>query len=547
MTRGPASLGHLEVALTVREINSSLTMEPTFEFETLQIHAGYEVDPTTKARAVPIYASASFAFKDCQHGSDLFGLRTDGHTYSRISNPTVEVFEKRMAALEGGIAAVACASGQSAQFLAISNLASAGDNIISTSYVYDGTYKLFKRTFKKYGIEVKFVPGDDPASFAAEIDDKTKALYIETIGNPKFNYSIAYLYGIATEKALKIAHARGIPLVVDNTFGMGASHPGYLLRPFTLGADIVVHSATKWIGGHGNSIAGVIVDSEQCPDIITSTGNFDWDGSGRFPGFTTPSEGFQGPEVTEKFRMKTFTTKLRSELLRDTGSALSPINAFLLLQGLETLSLRAERQCENALELAKWLSQHPSVSWVSYLGLPDHPWHARAKLLLRPNMYGGVLTFGLHGPGDVARKVVDGLTLASNLANVGVAAVSDSDTLVTGYLPGDSKTLIIHPASTTHQQLSEEDRLASGVPPDLIRTYLTGYSIASAPFVPTSKLSVQMYAKGFKINREKVAQVLTHYGLCWGPDRVTDVDEYIPCIVEDLKRTAKYIDRTRED
>ncbi|KAF9242825.1 O-acetylhomoserine ami [Melanogaster broomeanus] len=406
-------------------------MSNSFEFETLQIHAGYEVDPTTNARAVPIYASASFVFKDSQHGHELFGLRTDGHTYSRISNPTVEVFEKRMAALEGGIAALACSSGQSAQFLAISNLANAGDNIISTSYVYDGTYKLFKNTFKKYGIDVKFVPGDDPASFAAEIDDKTKALYIETIGNPKSNIP-------DIPELARIAHASGIPLVVDNTFGMG----GYLIRPFALGADIVVHSATKWIGGHGNSISGVIIDS----------GKFDWDGSGRFPGFTTPSEGFQGPEVTRKFRTETFTTKLRAELLRDTGCALSPFNAFLLLQGLETLSLRVERHCENALQLAKWLSQHRSVAWVSYLGLPDHPWHARAKLLLKPNMYGGVLTFGLHGPSDVAPKVIDGFTLVSKLANV-----------------GDCKTLIIHPTSTTHQQLSEEDRLASGVPPDLIR------------------------------------------------------------------------------
>ncbi|KAF9221090.1 O-acetylhomoserine ami [Gyrodon lividus] len=409
MFKGLCWGGHQGITLTINSpFLRSSPMETNHQFETLQIHAGYEVDPTTKARAVPIYASASFAFKDCQ-----------------------EVFEKRIAALEGGIAAVACASGQSAQFLAISTLADAGDNIISTSYVYDGTYKLFKRTFKKYGIEVKFVPGDDPADFAAAIDDKTKALYIETIGNPKFNVP-------NISELARIAHASGIPLIVDNTFGMG----GYLLRPFTLGADIVLHSATKWIGGHGNTIAGVIVDS----------GNFDWDRSGRFPGFTTPSEGFHGPEVTEKFRTKTFTTKLRSELLRDIGAALSPLHAFLLLQGLETLSLRAERQCENALELAKWLSQHPDVSWVLYLGLPDHPWHARAKLLLRPNAYGGVLTFGIRGSIDIASKVVDSLKLASNLANV-----------------GDSKTLVIHPASTTHQQLSEEDRLASGVPADLIR------------------------------------------------------------------------------
>ncbi|KAH7922310.1 O-acetylhomoserine ami [Leucogyrophana mollusca] len=403
-----------------------------YEFETLQIHAGYdEPDPTTRARAVPIYASASFVFDNCQHGSDLFGLQTEGHTYSRISNPTVEVFEKRIAALEGGVAAVACASGQSAQFLAISNVVDAGENIVSTSYVYDGTYKLFQRTFKKYGILVKFVKGDDPSGFAAAIDEKTKALYVESIGNPKFN--------VPDFSALaKIAHENGIPLIVDNTFGMG----GYLIRPIALGADIVVHSATKWIGGHGNTIAGVVIDS----------GNFDWERSAKFAGYTKPSKGLHGPIVTDLFRTKAFTTILRSELMRDIGPALSPINAFLLLQGLETLSLRAQRQCDNAMELARWLTKHPLVSWVLYLGLEDHPYHQRARLLLKPDAYGGVLTFGIKGDIRVASKAVDSLKLASHLANV-----------------GDAKTLVIHPASSTHQQLPEEDRIASGVPADLIR------------------------------------------------------------------------------
>ncbi|KAH7910783.1 O-acetylhomoserine ami [Hygrophoropsis aurantiaca] len=403
-----------------------------YEFETLQVHGGYESpDPLTHARAVPIYASASFVFNNCQHGADLFGLQTDGHSYSRISNPTVEVFEKRIAALEGGIAAVACASGQSAQFLAISNVVSAGGNIVSTAYIYDGTYKLFKRTFLKYGISVKFVPSDDPASFAAAIDEKTMALYVESIGNPKSN--------VPDFPALaKVAHDNGIPLIVDNTFGMG----GYVVRPIALGADIIVHSATKWIGGHGNSIAGVIIDS----------GNFDWERSPKFAGYTKPSEGFVGPIVAEKFRTQAFTIKLRAELLRDIGAALSPLNAFLILQGLETLSLRAQRHCENAMELARWLQKHPRVAWITYLGLEEHPYHERARQLLRSNAYGGVLTFGIKGNFEVASTVVDSLKLASNLANV-----------------GDAKTLVIHPASTTHQQLSEKDRLASGVPGDMIR------------------------------------------------------------------------------
>ncbi|GBE85626.1 Homocysteine synthase [Sparassis crispa] len=401
------------------------------EFETLQLHAGQEPDPTTNARAPPIYATTSFVFNNSQHGADLFGLRALGNIYSRIGNPTLEVFEKRMAALEGGVAAVAASSGQAAQFMAIATIAGAGDNIVSTSYLYGGTYNQFKVFLKKFNIGVKFVEGDAPADFAKAIDEHTKAIYVESIGNPKYN--VAPLPELA-----EVAHAHGIPLVVDNTFGMG----GYLVRPIEHGADIVVHSATKWIGGHGTTIAGVVVDS----------GKFDWARSGKFPSFTEPSEGYHGLKFTESFGPLAFAIKCRVEVLRDLGSTLNPFAAFLLLQGLETLSLRGQRHSENALLLAEWLEQHPKVAWVSYLGLESHPSHKIAKRLLRPNTYGGVLSFGVKGDAKVGSTVVDNLKLASNLANV-----------------GDAKTLVIHPASTTHQQLTNEEQLASGVTPDLIR------------------------------------------------------------------------------
>ncbi|KAG0704105.1 Cys/Met metabolism PLP-dependent enzyme-domain-containing protein [Suillus ampliporus] len=401
------------------------------EFETLQLHAGQVPDPTTNARAVPIYASTSFVFNDSNHGADLFGLKAFGHIYSRIGNPTQDVFENRIAALEGGAAAIATASGQSAQFLAISTIASAGDNIVSTSYLYGGTYNQFKVTFKKFGIGVKFVNGDDPAGFAAAIDENTKAIYVESIGNPKYN--VAPIPELA-----KVAHDHGIPLIVDNTFGMG----GYLIRPIELGADIVVHSATKWIGGHGTTIAGVVIDS----------GKFNWARSGKFPSFTSPSEGYHGMIFSDTFGALAFAIKLRVELLRDLGPALNPFAAFLLIQGLETLSLRAQRHSDNALVLAQWLSKHKKVAWVSYLGLENHPYHQQAKQLLRPNAFGGVLSFGIKGDVSVASTVVDSLKLASNLANV-----------------GDAKTLVIHPATTTHQQLTEDEQLSSGVTHDLIR------------------------------------------------------------------------------
>ncbi|KAF8674527.1 O-acetylhomoserine ami [Rhizoctonia solani] len=401
------------------------------EFDTLQLHAGQTPDPATNARAVPIYASTSFVFNDSQHGADLFGLRALGNIYSRIGNPTQDVFEKRIAALEGGAAAVAAASGQAAQFMAISTIANAGDNIVSTSYLYGGTYNQFKVLLKKYGITVKFVKDDSPEAFAAAIDENTKAIYVESIGNPKYN--IAPLPELA-----KVAHDHKLPLIVDNTFGAG----GYYVKPIEHGADIVVHSATKWIGGHGTTIAGVIVDA----------GKFDWAASGRFPSFTEPSEGYHGLKFSETFGPLAFAVKLRVEILRDLGASLNPFGAFLLLQGLETLSLRAQRHADNALALAQWLEQHPAVSWVSYPGLPSHPSHANAKRLLRPNTYGGVLSFGVKGDANIGSAVVDKLKLASNLANV-----------------GDAKTLVIHPATTTHQQLTAEEQFASGVTPDLIR------------------------------------------------------------------------------
>jgi O-acetylhomoserine/O-acetylserine sulfhydrylase len=400
-------------------------------FDTLQLHGGQVPDPVTNARAVPIYASTSFVFNDTAHGADLFGLRALGYIYSRIGNPTVDVFENRIAALEGGVAAVATSSGQSAQFLAISAIAATGDNIVSTSYLYGGTYNQFKVTFKHYGIGVKWVTEDTPEAFAAAIDEKTKAIYVESIANPK--YRVSDIPALA-----KVAHDHGIPLIVDNTFGMG----GYLTRPIEHGADIIVHSATKWIGGHGTTIAGVIIDA----------GKFDWTKSGKFPGFTEPAEGYHGLKFSETFGAAAFAVKVRTEFLRDIGPCLNPFGAFLLLQGLETLSLRGQRHSENALALARFLEQHPNVAWVSYLGLPSHESYMLAQKLLRPGVFGGVLSFGVKGDVKTASKTVDSLKLASQLANV-----------------GDAKTLVIHPATTTHSQLTAEEQLTSGVTPDLIR------------------------------------------------------------------------------
>lgn len=410
-------------------------MSNNYRFETLQVHAGQDPAPGTNARAVPIYQTTSFTFDDSAHGARLFGLEEFGNIYTRIMNPTSDVFEQRIAALEGGVAALATGSGQAAQFLALTTLAEAGDNIVSTSYLYGGTYNQFKVSFKRLGIEVRFVDGDDPADFAAQIDDKTKAVYVETIGNPRFN--VPDLPELADA-----AHAAGVPLVVDNTFGAG----GYLCRPIDHGADIVVQSATKWIGGHGTSIGGVIVDS----------GNFNWS-NGRFPTFTEPSPGYHGLKFAETFGPDgpfgniAFIIRARVEGLRDFGPALSPFNSFLFLQGLETLSLRVQRHVDNAQELAEWLEAHPSVEWVSYPGLKSHPYHEAATRILR-NGYGAVLAFGIKGGQVAGQRFIDSVELASHLANV-----------------GDAKTLVIHPASTTHQQLDSEEQATSGVGEDLIR------------------------------------------------------------------------------
>ncbi|KAI9861010.1 MAG: Homocysteine synthase [Vezdaea acicularis] len=400
-------------------------------FETLQLHAGQEPDPATNARAVPIYASTSFVFNDSAHGARLFGLKEFGNIYSRIMNPTVDVFEKRVAALEGGVAAVAAASGQAAQFMTISALAHQGDNIVSTSNLYGGTYNQLKVYLPRLGITTKFVHGDSPEDFKKAIDEKTKAVYLESIGNPRYNVP-------DFEAIAKIAHEAGVPVIVDNTFGAG----GYFIRPIEHGADIIVHSATKWIGGHGTTIGGVIVDS----------GKFDWGKHAkRFPQFNDPAEGYHGLKFWDTFGPITFVIRVRVEILRDLGASLNPFGAFQLIQGLETLSLRCERHAENALKLARWLEKNPNVSWVSYPGLESHPSHALAKKYL-PRGYGGVLSFGVKGGGAAGSQIVDGFKLISNLANV-----------------GDSKTLAIHPWATTHEQLSDKEKELSGVTEDLIR------------------------------------------------------------------------------
>lgn len=409
----------------------------TFKFETLQLHAGQTADPTTGSRAVPIYQTTSYAFKDSAHAANLFGLREFGNIYTRIMNPTTDVFEKRIAALEGGVAALAVGSGQAAQFIALNNILQSGDNFVSTSFLYGGTYNQFKVAFKRLGVEVRFAEGDNPSSFAKLIDDNTKAIYVETIGNPGFN--IPDFDAIA-----KLAKDYDLPLVVDNTFGAG----GYLFRPLQHGANVVVESATKWIGGHGTTIGGVIVDG----------GNYNW-GNGKFPQFTEPSEGYHGLKFWDVFGENNplglpniaFIIRARVEGLRDWGAAQSPFNSFLLLQGLETLSLRVQRTVDNALEIAQWLETLPEVESVNYPGLKSSPYHERAKKYLT-NGFGGVLSFKVKGGKDAADLVVNRLQLISHLANV-----------------GDAKTLIIHPATTTHEQLTIAEQKAAGVEPGILR------------------------------------------------------------------------------
>ena len=412
-------------------------MSQALRFETLQLHAGQSPDLTTGSRAVPLYQTTSYVFKNTDHAANLFGLKEFGNIYTRLMNPTTDVFEQRVAALEGGVAALATASGQAAQFLALNNIMQAGDNFVSSSFIYGGTYNQFKVAFKRLGIEVRFAQGDDIEGFEKLINDKTKAIYIETLGNPRLNVP-------DFKKFTALAKKHDIPLVVDNTFGAG----GYLFKPLQHGANIVVESATKWIGGHGTSIGGVIVDG----------GNFNW-ANGKFPQFTEPSEGYHGLKFWDVFGEGNplgmpnvaFIIRARVEGLRDFGPSQSPFNSFLLIQGLETLSLRVQRHTENALALAEWLESHPSVEFVWYPGLKSSPYHQLAKEYLK-NGYGGVLQFGVKGGAEQGKKFINSLQLISHLANV-----------------GDAKTLAIHPTSTTHEQLSEEERIKSGVSPNLIR------------------------------------------------------------------------------
>lgn len=409
----------------------------TFQFETLQLHAGQQPDGTTLSRAVPIYQTTSYVFKSSEHAANLFGLKEFGNIYTRIMNPTTDVFEQRIAALEGGVAAVAVSSGQAAQFIALNNILQAGDNFVSTSFLYGGTYNQFKVAFPRLGIEVRFADGDSVPAFEALIDEKTKAIYLETIGNPGFNIP-------DFEAIARLAASYKIPLVVDNTFGAG----GFLFRPIEYGAAVVVASATKWIGGHGTSVGGVIIDS----------GKFNW-GNGKFPQFTEPSAGYHGLRFWDVFGEGNplglpniaFAIRARVEGLRDFGPSLSPFNAFQLIQGLETLSLRVERTVENALELALWLQEQPGVEYVNYPGLSTSPYNALARKYFKRG-FGGVLSFKLKGGKEEADALVNRLRLISHLANV-----------------GDAKTLIIQPASTTHEQLSDAEQRSAGVEPGLLR------------------------------------------------------------------------------
>ena len=424
------------------EIINSLTSQ---RFETLQLHAGQVPDPVTNSRAVPIYQTSSYVFNDVDHGANLFGLKEFGNIYTRLMNPTTDVFEKRIAALEGGVAALATASGQSAQFIAITNFLTAGDSFVSTSFLYGGSYNQFKVQFPRLGINVKFADGDDAESFEEQIDSSTKAIYVESMGNPRFN--IPDFEGLS-----KLAKSKNIPLIVDNTLGAA----GALIRPIEHGADVVVQSATKWIGGHGTSLGGVIVDA----------GTFDW-GNGKYPLMSQPSAAYHGLVHWDAFgfgsdicgmlgvpadRNIAFALRARLEGLRDWGPAISPFNSFLLLQGLETLSLRIERHCSNALALAKWLDDHSKVDNVSYPGLPSDKYHSRASDYMTNRGKGSMLIFSLKGGFDDAVKFINSLKLSSHLANV-----------------GDAKTLVIHPASTTHQQLSPEEQLSAGVTPTMVR------------------------------------------------------------------------------
>lgn len=405
------------------------------KFETLQVHAGQVADPTTGSRAVPIYQTTSFVFNSAEHGANLFALKEFGNIYTRIMNPTTDVFEKRIAALEGGVAAVAVSSGMAAQFLALTNILESGENFVASPNLYGGTHNQFKVTLKRLGIEARFAKDDSAESIEAQINDNTKAIFLETIGNPSFSIP-------DFEKVIAVAKKHDLPVIVDNTFGAG----GYLFKPFDYGANVVVHAATKWIGGSGTSIGGVIIDG----------GNYDW-GNGKFKQFSEPSEGYHGLVFSDVFGVNSsfgniqFAIRARVEGLRDLGSALSPFNSFLFIQGLETLSLRVQRHVDNTLALAEWLEKHPQVEKVNYPGLPSSPHYANAKKYLR-NGFGGVLSFEIKGGKEKGTAFIDSLKLTSHLANV-----------------GDTKTLIIQPSATTHQQLSDEDQAAAGVTPSSLR------------------------------------------------------------------------------
>ncbi|MDI3280160.1 MAG: homocysteine synthase [Bacillota bacterium] len=399
-----------------------------YRFGTLAVHAGQEPDPATGARAVPIYQTTSYVFRDTEHAARLFALEEEGYLYSRMTNPTVDVLEKRVAALEGGVGALATASGQAAITYALLNIARAGDEVVSSTSLYGGTHTLFSHTLARLGIRVRFVSPDDPENFRRAITERTRALYVETIGNPKGD--VADLEAIAT-----VAHQAGLPLIVDNTFATP-----YLCRPIEFGADIVVHSATKFLGGHGTSIGGVIVDS----------GRFDW-ANGKFPELTEPDPSYHGLRYVESFGRQAYIVKARTQLLRDLGACMSPFNAFLILQGIETLELRMERHCRNAQRVAEYLADHPKVAWVNFPALPNSPYRPLAEKYLR-GWGGAIFTFGIAGGLATGRRFIEALQLFSHLANV-----------------GDAKSLAIHPASTTHQQLSEEEQRAAGVTPDMIR------------------------------------------------------------------------------
>ncbi|NLU39947.1 MAG: O-acetylhomoserine aminocarboxypropyltransferase/cysteine synthase [Bacteroidales bacterium] len=410
-------------------------MSKNYRYETLQLHAGQSIDQTTLSRAVPLYQTTSYVFKNSEHGANLFALKEFGNIYTRLMNPTTDVFEQRLAALEGGVAAVATASGHSAQFLALNNILQVGDNFVTSPFLYGGTFNQFKVSFKRLGVEARFAKDDTAEEIEKLIDSNTKAIYVENLGNPNFNIP-------DWEKVSAVAKKYDIPLIVDNTFGAA----GYLFRPLEHGANVVVESATKWIGGHGTSLGGIVIDG----------GNYNW-GNGKFPQFTEPSEGYHGLVFWDVFGTEgpfgniAFAIRLRVEGLRDWGPAISPFNSWQLIQGLETLSLRVQRTADNALELAKWLENHPKVESVNYAGLESSKYHQLAKKYLK-NGFGGVLTFRIKGEKEVAEKFVGNLELISHLANV-----------------GDAKTLIIQPATTTHSQLSEAEQLTAGVYPNQLR------------------------------------------------------------------------------